>query len=91
MGMNIDLLRTKTGQFGIVCDALLPSIPQAALLDRTKGVLSLEFGPDQDSMECNVSIVEEWRTPMMMEDNIVVGCIVDGVVQTAETVPLRSF
>lgn len=89
--MNIDLLRSKSGNFGLICDAALPAVPKVALFDRDKGILSLEFGTEHDALMCNVAVVEEWRTPMLLEDSLVLGCIVAGVVQTAEVIPLRTL
>lgn len=89
--MNIDLLRSKAGDFGLICDETFPSIPRVILFDREKGTLSLEFEAQHEALVCNVPVVEEWRTPMLLIDNIVVGCIVAGVVQTAEMIPLRAF
>ena len=69
----------------------MPNRPAAALFDATSGVLSLEFGAEDDSLMCNVPIVEEWRVPLSMEDSLLLGSVVNGVVSAAERIPLRSL
>lgn len=89
--MNIDLLRSRAGTFGLVCDAELPSQPKAALFDPSTGLLSLEFGHDDESLMCNVPVVEDWRLDLSMEDTILLGSVTNGVVTSAERLPIRSL
>lgn len=86
--MNIDLLRTKGGQFGLVADTAFQSPPRAALLDSEQGILSLEFGED-DGFMCNVPIVEDWRDKLLYEDSLLIGSVVGGVVHSADRIPLK--
>lgn len=89
--MNIDLLRDKFGQFGLVCDQGFEQTPKAALFDPSQGVLSLEFDVGRDALVCNVAVVEEWRTPLSMEDSILIGAVSDSFVQMAERIPIKSL
>ncbi len=89
--MNIDLLKTKTDEYGLVCDVALPTTPQAAIFDSRQGVLSLEFGRDYDALVCNVSVAHEWRLSLSLVTSILVGCIDKGTLISAERIPLTSI
>lgn len=89
--MNIDLLRTKTENYALVCDGALPAKPQAAIFDSNQGVLSLEFGNQHDALVCNVAVAEEWRLSLSLKDTILLGVIEDGVLIMAEKINLASI
>ena len=89
--MNIDLIRARDGQIGIVCNAMLPALPKMVLFDPDQGIISLEYPSDQESLMCNIPVVEEWRLPLSLQDNILIGCIDKDTLMLAERVPIRSF
>lgn len=89
--MNIDLLRTKSEQYALVCDSPLPAKPQAAIFDKNQGVLSLEFGNMHDALVCNVAVAEEWRLSLALKDTILIGVIENKVLTMAEKLRLASI
>ncbi len=89
--MNIDLLKTKINEYGLVCDGALPALPQHAIFDSKQGVMSLEFGRDYDALVCNVNVAHEWRLSLSLVTSILVGCVDKGTLIYAERVPLTSI
>ncbi len=89
--MNIDLLRTGTGEFGLVCDKPFEQTPQAVLFDMNLGTLSVEFASDRDALVCNIPVVEEWRQPLAFKEYVLIGSVADSVVQSADRVALKAL
>lgn len=89
--MNIDLLRTRSGEFGLVCDQVFQQTPKAALFDVGQGIISLEFDHDSEALVCNVAVVEEWRLSLSLEDYILLGTVQSSVVHAAERIPLKPL
>lgn len=89
--MNIDLLKTKTDEYALVCDGALPALPQAAIFDSNQGVFSLEFGSEHDALVCNVAVAHEWRLSLSLTNSVLIGCIDNGTLIYAERIPLTSI
>lgn len=89
--MNIDLLKTKTNDYGLVCDAPLPAMPQAAIFDSKQGIMSIEFGSEFDALVCNVSVAHEWRLSLSLATSVLIGCIDNGTLIYAERIQLSSI
>ncbi len=89
--MDIVLVRAKDGQIGIVCNGALPALPQVVLFDSAQGVVSLEYGADQEGLVCNIAVAHEWRTPLALQDTVLIGCIDKDTLLMADRVVLRSY
>lgn len=89
--MNIDLVRAKDGEIGIVCNGPLPALPQVVLFDAGQGTISLEYGAEVDALVCNIAVANDWRVPLSLQDDILIGCIDKDALLMADRVVLRSF
>lgn len=89
--MNIDLMRARDGEIGIVCNGALPALPQVVLFDSAQGTISLEYGADEDALMCNIAVANDWRVPLSLQDTILIGCIDKDTLLMADRVVLRSY
>jgi len=54
--MNIDLLKNKAGDFGLVSTGQFDAAISAVIFDHDSFTLSLEFNEEHDSMTLNVAV-----------------------------------
>lgn len=85
--MNIDLLMTRTGLSGIVCDTSLEHPITTVLLDPVGGIMNLETA-DMDSIEMNIPVSEEFLSILCYTPNLQFGVIEHKVIQDTKTLRL---
>jgi hypothetical protein len=85
--VNIDLLFTKQGEAGLLCDGVFPNPVAAIMLDADAQQISLEF-TDMDSMDLNIPVEEGFINSLLYAEFLQVGAIVEGMVTSSRQVPI---
>ena len=85
--MNIDLLFTRQGQAGLLCDGVFPTPVAAIMLDANAYQLSIEFS-DMDSMDLNIPVEEDFVHSLLYAEFLQVGAIVEGTIASSRQVPI---
>ena len=89
--MNIDLVKSKDGQVGLISDTSFPNEINGVIFDRPNMTLSLEFAETFDSMELNIPVDHDFLPFLIQNDTIHIGVVEHNFVKTATQVPLRAI
>jgi len=85
--MNIDLLMTKKGEIGLLCDGALPSNVAGIIYDRQTQQLTFEF-MDVDPLDLNIAIDHVYGERLYYMADIPVGTVSRGQINETTRVPL---
>lgn len=85
--MNIDLLLTKNGDAGLVCDGAFESPVAGVIFDAEMRQITLEHA-NMDAVEMNIPVEDDIADALQWATAVQVGVIADGQIQDNRQVPL---
>lgn len=85
--MNIDILITKKGDAGLVCDRAFESPVAGVMFDVRTRLITLERA-DHESIDLNIPIEDEIAEALLMLAAVQFGVLADGKIQDNRQVPL---
>lgn len=85
--MNIDLLLTRQGDAGLICDTGFESPVAGVLFDAQMRQMTLEFA-NMDTADMNIPVEDDMTEALLWATAIQVGVVGDGKIQDSRRVPL---
>ncbi len=85
--MNIDLLFTKDGEPGLICDEPFDHPAMAVLFDMSERVMSVEF-EEMDSRQLNIPVEDDFANALYYSERIQLGVILEGKIAGTLQLPL---
>lgn len=86
--MNIDLLLTRHGESGLLCDSPLGVTLAGVIFDAQTHALTLEFGEAGDAVHMNIPVEEGHRDMLLFSPHMQVGMLHNGLIAHGLQVPL---
>lgn len=85
--MNIDLLLTKNGEAGLVCDQAAGSPVAGIMFDSDTGLMSIEY-TELDPLDMNIPLDDSYIETLYYATSIQIGTIIDGEIRESRQVPI---